>query len=154
MANDAGGIGDRRGGTSRGGRATSELVELATDECRALLASEEVGRLGVGRPQGTPLIVPVNYVVSDGAILFRTGFGTKLPALVGRPVSFQVDRFDHAARTGWCVLVTGRAEEISTRAGCDPLPDPWVADDKPYLIRISIRSLSGRRIVGPQAAEP
>ena len=100
----------------------SELVELGADECRELLASEPVGRLGVGRPQGPPLIVPVNFVVSDGAILFRTGFGTKLPALVGRSVSFQVDRFDHAERTGWCVLVAGRAEEISSRAGGDHVP--------------------------------
>lgn len=124
-----------------------ELVELDTDECLALLATEPVGRLAVSRGRGTPLVVPVNYVLVERTILFRTGFGTKLPSLGARPVSFQVDRFEPDRRQGWSVLATGQAAEISERAAGDRLPEPWVPEDKPYLIGISVRAVTGRRIV-------
>jgi nitroimidazol reductase NimA-like FMN-containing flavoprotein (pyridoxamine 5'-phosphate oxidase superfamily) len=56
-------------------RSGLQVIERA--ECLRLLATEEVGRLGVvvaGRPE----IFPVNYVVDGDEVMFRTDAGTKL----------------------------------------------------------------------------
>jgi transcriptional regulator with XRE-family HTH domain len=61
-------------GLERAARAP-ELTELSADECRALLGTHGVGRIAVTTESG-PGIVPVNYSVTDGAIVFRTASGT------------------------------------------------------------------------------
>jgi nitroimidazol reductase NimA-like FMN-containing flavoprotein (pyridoxamine 5'-phosphate oxidase superfamily) len=124
-----------------------ELIELGAEECLALLATEPVGRLAVSRGRGTPLVVPVNYVLAETVILFRTGFGTKLPSLGARPVAFEVDRFEPDRRLGWSVLASGQATEVSERTAGDRLPDPWVPEHKPYLIGITVHTITGRRII-------
>jgi hypothetical protein len=131
-----------------------QLEELDADECLRLLGTAAVGRLAVSVPTDSPLVVPVNYVLVGRTILFRSGFGTKLRALASRPVSFEVDDHDPATRTGWSVLVRGRAREARERDVDPPLPEPWVPDDKPYLVQLEIRSLTGRRIVSTRSDAP
>jgi nitroimidazol reductase NimA-like FMN-containing flavoprotein (pyridoxamine 5'-phosphate oxidase superfamily) len=128
---------------------SAHLVELAEDECLRLLATERVGRVAVSMPSDSPLVVPVNYTLTGDSILFRSGFGTKLRALASRPISFEIDGHDVATRTGWSVLVRGRAREIHSRDAEAPLPDPWLDDERPYLVRLQIRQLTGRRIERP-----
>lgn len=123
-----------------------DLEVLTEQECLQLLASHSVGRIAVSIPNDGPLVVPVNYTVGHGVILFRSAYGTKLRALPSRPVSFQVDDVDSVGRTGWSILVRGRAQEIHSRNADGPLPDPWVPDDKPYLVRLKIRAITGRRV--------
>ena len=54
-----------------------ELVRhLNEDECWALLAEKDFGRLAVSIA-GQPEIFPVNYAASDGAIYLRTAEGTE-----------------------------------------------------------------------------
>src|SRR5690242_13200475 len=89
--------------------------ELDRDTCLGLLQTRSVGRLAVTRPDGPPLLVPVNYTVLRGSIVFRTTPGTKLTRLVTEPVSFEVDEWDPEGRTGWSVVVQGLAYEASDR---------------------------------------
>ena len=80
----------------------------------------------------------MNYVLSDGTIVFRSGAGTKLRAIAPRPVSFEADGVDPGRREGWSVLVRGRAREASGRQLADLPIDPWVPDGKDHWIAIRI----------------
>jgi hypothetical protein len=126
--------------------AETILEELSHQECLDLLATRSVGRIAVAQGRQGPLVVPVNYTLDGETILFRSGYGSKLRGVVVRPVSFEVDSIDDATRTGWSVLARGRAEEIHGRHARGGPPDAWVPGDKPYLVRITIRTLTGRRI--------
>lgn len=121
------------------------LVELDRAECVALLADQRVGRFAVVDRDGLPFVVPVNYVLVDGTVLFRTRAGTKLDALRRGPVAFQVDSVDESQRIAWSVLVQGVAHEASPHdlRGADP--EPWT-DAGPHWIQIVPRFISGRRL--------
>src|SRR5882724_11761702 len=87
---------------------------LADAECRRLLATQTLGRVGI-TSGGLPCILPVCYVYDRGAIVFRTGAGTKLRAASsGDVLAFEVDSFDPVNGVGWSVLVLGRASVITT----------------------------------------
>ena len=131
----------------------SGLELMPREESLRLLASQTVGRLAfVDGDQ--PLIVPVNYALVDGLVVFRSGEGTKLETVPGAKVAFEVDQFDDASRTGWSVVVQGSAEDITedadwfaarARAGA---PETWAPGSKDHCIRIVPTRVSGRRI-GP-----
>jgi nitroimidazol reductase NimA-like FMN-containing flavoprotein (pyridoxamine 5'-phosphate oxidase superfamily) len=85
---------------------------ISRDECLALLADEEVGRLGVvigGRPE----IFPVNYVVDGDGVVFRSDAGSKLAGATGGPVVFEVDHLERATKSAWSVVLHGRADQVS-----------------------------------------
>ena len=130
----------------------SGLEVLERHECLALLAGEEVGRLGLVWG-GHPLILPVNYVLDGDTVVFRTAPGTKLDASRRTAVAFEVDRFDGATREGWSVVVQGVADEVTDFADPALLErlgrlrlDPWSEGDKPHVVRIVPRVVSGRRL--------
>src|SRR4051794_33416665 len=52
-----------------------QLVELTRDECLRLIAARRIGRLAFIHRAGLPLILPVNYVLDDDAVLIRSGPG-------------------------------------------------------------------------------
>ena len=123
---------------------------LAASECRRLLATEQIGRLGVVI-EGRPDIFPVNYTVDGDGILFRTADGSKLEGALHGPVVFEVDHLHPESRTGWSVVVHGRAERYTrfdnpTRRQTNR---PWIDSDKPHLVRLSPTSITGRRITPP-----
>ena len=122
----------------------SALEHLAPEECWRLVSGASTGRLAVALPHRSPLVVPVNYVVRNEAVLFRTDTGSKLDALRDHPVSFQVDLIDPIDRTGWSVLIRGFAHETSS---ADTDPDPWAPGRKDHWVRIQAIEITGRRIV-------
>ena len=63
--------------------ADEVVVALTEQECWDRLAGEELGRL-VTRVGDVLDIFPVNYVVDDRTLLFRTAEGSKLFELVSR----------------------------------------------------------------------
>jgi nitroimidazol reductase NimA-like FMN-containing flavoprotein (pyridoxamine 5'-phosphate oxidase superfamily) len=129
---------------------------MTRDECLALLATEEVGRLAVTVGH-RPDVVPVNYVLDGDGVVIRTAEGTKLQAAEGAPVAFEIDEVDRATRTGWSVVVHGVAHEVRSlgndelTARLDALElHPWAGGRKPFLLRIAPISITGRRIApGP-----
>lgn len=129
----------------------ADVAELSEDECWALLGATEVGRLAVclGRH---PEIFPVNFIVDDASIVFRTAEGTKLAgAVLGEAVAFEIDGYDAAAGEAWSVVAKGQATEIETMDelfAADDLPlFPWHASPKPRYVRIRPGELTGRRFV-------
>jgi nitroimidazol reductase NimA-like FMN-containing flavoprotein (pyridoxamine 5'-phosphate oxidase superfamily) len=125
------------------------VEELVTDECWRLLERHEVGRLAVS-VSDRPDIFPVNYVVDQGGIVFRTGPGTKLAASVlGRGVAIEIDGYDPIAGEAWSVVVKGTArmiEHMIEYFEAEDLPlFPWHAAPKPDIVRIEADEVTGRR---------
>jgi hypothetical protein len=122
---------------------------LEEDECWRLLGSQQVGRLAV-TAAGEQEIFPVNHVVQGRSLMFRTAEGTKLAAVVVSPmVAFEVDGYDPEANEAWSVVVKGQAERLE-RFGdiytAEELPlFPWHTAPKPFFVRISPQSVTGRR---------
>ena len=131
--------------------ARVRVDELSREELIELLQLHSyVGRVGF-LVDGELFVLPVNYLAEDDAIFFCTSVGTKLSALRGgTKVAFEVDEsrvFDHA---GWSVLVHGTSEEVSNPEELDRLRrgplKSWAVPSSEHWIRISIASVSGRRI--------
>jgi nitroimidazol reductase NimA-like FMN-containing flavoprotein (pyridoxamine 5'-phosphate oxidase superfamily) len=126
----------------------ASLQELTRSECLELAADRRIGRLAVAMREGSPLVVPVNYVLDGEVVIFRTAPGSKLTALGERPVSFQVDEIDIAHRTGWSVLIQGVAIEMSAPPVGTEI-ESWAPGDKDHWVRIIPASITGRRIAVP-----
>jgi nitroimidazol reductase NimA-like FMN-containing flavoprotein (pyridoxamine 5'-phosphate oxidase superfamily) len=146
------------------GEQRPELQELSADDCYRLLATQQIGRLGVNA-EHYPLIFPVNYVLDrSGVIVIRTGAGTKLVAADHANVTFEVDEIDQRTRSGWSVLVRGLAEEVTSEHKLELIErtqasgvEPWAPGDRGHWLRLIPHAISGRRIVPgelPAAFEP
>jgi uncharacterized protein len=127
------------------------LELLSEDDAWALLASGEIGRVGI-TIGALPAIFPVNYRVIDGAIVFRTAPGSKLSAAAeGAVVAFEVDDYQLADRSGWSVLVVGRSEVShdldDVFKALDARLEPLAGGRRCALVRIEPTFISGRRIV-------
>lgn len=127
------------------------LEVLTREECLTLIRGAPVGRVGVV-VGGVPVVVPVNFALLDDDVVFRTGTGAKLVAAVTRSaVSFEVDAVDPLTHSGWSVLITGGASEITRpdqRAAAATLAlESWIPGRERY-IRIRTESVSGRRLAG------
>jgi uncharacterized protein len=129
-----------------------EGLELLTeDQARGLLATGEIGRVGI-TIGALPAIFPVNYRLIDGSIVFRTAPGSKMSAAAeGAVVAFEVDDYQLADRSGWSVLAVGRAEVIHDLVMASKLRDaqlePLADGSRTAIVRIEPTFLSGRRIV-------
>jgi nitroimidazol reductase NimA-like FMN-containing flavoprotein (pyridoxamine 5'-phosphate oxidase superfamily) len=130
------------------------MEHLSERDCWVLLENAAIGRIGV-LVDSAPEIYPVNFVVDDRTIVFRTERGQKVRGLDRSPsVCFEVDRFDEATSTGWSVLVKGRAHEVVARADERHLLSLdlqyWGLGPKPIWIRIDPAEVTGRRISRPE----
>jgi nitroimidazol reductase NimA-like FMN-containing flavoprotein (pyridoxamine 5'-phosphate oxidase superfamily) len=126
------------------------LTELSVTECRALLSTHGVGRIAVPTVSG-PVVVPVNYSVVDGAIVFRTEPGATPAQASGCQVAFEVDRIDDAFSRGWSVLVRGHARTVTDPDDVRRLADrargaPWAGGHRSQWVRIDPLVITGRRI--------
>jgi nitroimidazol reductase NimA-like FMN-containing flavoprotein (pyridoxamine 5'-phosphate oxidase superfamily) len=127
-----------------------ELVELTVEECRTRLATHGVGRLAVITAEG-PVVVPVNYSVIDGAVVFSTALDGVLAQAVGTQVALEVDRIDEAFSHGWSVLVRGRARAVSDPDAARALTDraystPWAGGRRDLWVRLDADGITGRMI--------
>jgi uncharacterized protein len=126
----------------------SPVEELSLDECWALLEHEEFGRLAY-RLVDEVHLVPINYVVDRGALLFRTASGNKLlAAALHSDVAFEIDwRDDHAA---WSVVVRGQLHRLGEGEAhrVDSLPlRHWVPTLKFDVVELVPSSVTGRRFL-------
>lgn len=132
-------------------QAESQTEVLRVHECWKYLRSTSVGRLAVVK-NGEPEIFPVNYLPEDGTVLFQTGPGTKLDAVLGGvPVVMEADGFNTYGTISWSVVVKGHPEPVSSReeilAAVGQGLSPWEPGEKDYLVRITPTEISGRRFV-------
>ena len=136
----------------------SGLEILVEDECRALLARAVIGRV-VFTHQALPAVQPVNFVVGGRDIVFKTSRTSRLAtAAADTVVAFEIDDFDIAARTGWSVVVVGRARRVTAPgqlAALEALPlHSWAPGVRDVFIRIRSDLVTGRRIRGTGAPAP
>jgi nitroimidazol reductase NimA-like FMN-containing flavoprotein (pyridoxamine 5'-phosphate oxidase superfamily) len=131
----------------------SALQILDADECYRLLATQQIGRLGVNA-EHYPLIFPVNYAIDRDVIVIRTGEGTMLSAADHANVTFEVDEIDPRTLSGWSVLVRGLAEEVVSEHGAEMIgrtkaagAEPWAPGDRGRWIRLIPHGITGWRIV-------
>lgn len=129
------------------------VTVLSEDENWNLLGSVALGRL-VTNFAGEPEIFPVNFVVQDRTVLFRTAEGTKLfSAVANHAVVFEVD--DHNLIEGWSVIVRGRARLLKADADIQRAERaqllPWTATLKAHYVRITPAEITGRHFrFGPE----
>lgn len=122
---------------------------LTDDECWELLRTATVGRLAVD-VGGRPDIYPINFVIDEGTIVFRTGAGTKLAAAaLMHHVAFEIDGYHPTDRTAWSVVIKGWADQVERMDAvfeAEELPlYPWAAHPKPNFVKITPHEVTGRR---------
>jgi nitroimidazol reductase NimA-like FMN-containing flavoprotein (pyridoxamine 5'-phosphate oxidase superfamily) len=89
------------------------LITLSRDECFRLLTTVPVGRVGL-TIDAIPVVLPVNFALLDGDIVFRTVVGTKFHvASTDTVLAFEVDHYEANGASGWSVLVQGRSRVIT-----------------------------------------
>jgi uncharacterized protein len=126
---------------------------LGPDRCLELLASCQVETVGTSM-SALPVMLPVNYIVFDDDVLFRTAAGTKLDAEVrGSVVAFEVDSYDPDGGAGWSVLLVGKASEINHQVKLERAKGAgmsrWPGAEGPlHYVHIKAERISGRQF-GP-----
>ncbi len=123
---------------------------LSRPECRELLASVSIGRLGYV-DDGWPVIVPVNYTIDSGDVFVRSMPGAKLEAARrGDVVCLEADSFDHESKSGWSVVVHGPLEVVSDpqtlRVAWSQELAPWIDSASWQWLRLRSLSMTGRRV--------
>jgi len=134
--------------------AESALEVLGEEESWHLLASADLGRLAVSIDGGVD-VFPINYVVADRVIFFRTAPGSKLMDLTRHPiVALETDGTHNRRR--WSVVVKGSAvrlgsdEEIEA-SGVLTLHS-LVPTEKWNYVRITVSSITGRQFTSSRQA--
>ncbi|WP_423822659.1 pyridoxamine 5'-phosphate oxidase family protein [Salinisphaera sp. SPP-AMP-43] len=121
------------------------ITELDEATCRQLLASHRVGRIAINA-EPSPEVLPVDYALRSDGLIFHSGLGTKQAAAArGQAATFQVDGVDMARRAGWSVMVRGRLV-ITDESESPELPEPLPGGERPYVVHLSLDTISGRRI--------
>lgn len=128
----------------------AHLRTLAREECLELLQQVVVGRIGYVT-DGIAIILPVNFTVLDGDIVFCTAKGSTLRwlSLRGR-LSFQADASTWVDREGWSVLIHGVAREVTDPSELEMLRQgtlrSWLRSPAEHWVRIRIETISGRAL--------
>ena len=141
-----------------------KMYELDEDVCRQMLARSTFGRVAFGVGDEGLSILPVNYLYSDGAVLFRTQPGSALDRLgEGRAVAFETDHADPVAESGWSILVRGMATHLRDperiAAVADSAVRPWAPGRRDRWVEIHVEQITGRiirrhRLVSDGQREP
>ena len=96
------------------------------------------------------MVLPVNFRFDGAQVLFRTAAGTKLDAATDHAVvAFEADEIDPATETGWSVVVTGMAREVTDPVELAAAParlTRWASGDGDRVVSIRADLVSGRRI--------
>jgi nitroimidazol reductase NimA-like FMN-containing flavoprotein (pyridoxamine 5'-phosphate oxidase superfamily) len=128
---------------------TDVIQNLSDEESLELLATKTFGRLVVRRKDDMDLF-PLNYLVHEGEIYFRTAEGSKLFSLtLNNDVLFEADNVDADSQEAWSVVVKGTARTLSSNAeieAADQLPlKPWLPTLKYNYVVVSPNEISGRK---------
>ncbi len=124
----------------------ARYAELDPEECWELIGPAPVGRLVWQGEEGLS-VATLNFAVDRGSILIRTiAYGSIARECDDSPVAFQVDHADEATRTGWSVLMRGRAHvEYGETVPIDTI-DAWPEGSRLLAVRVVADRVSGRRL--------
>ena len=131
------------------------LEQLSEEESLRLAAGAVVGRIGFTGRYG-PVVLPVNFKLIDGSVVFRTDGKSSLDEDLRTGitdaeyrVAFEIDQIDETERTGWSVMIQGAAHYLKDqeeRTAATAGIDPWAGGDKDVYISIRPALVTGRRI--------
>ncbi len=128
--------------------------ELDADACLSLISGEPVGRVAL-TARALPVVLPVNFGLLEGDIVWRSAQGTKLnAAAAGFVVAFEVDRLQPDRREGWSVMIQGLAHVITDSAELDEAKrlgiESWALDGvADRYVRLVPNIVTGMRIRHP-----
>ncbi|MFC4463930.1 pyridoxamine 5'-phosphate oxidase family protein [Streptomyces xiangluensis] len=131
---------------------------LDRQESLRLLAKVPVGRVVYTR-QALPAVLPINFSLdTDASVLLRTSPDSDLVrAIDGVVVAFEADEFDAATRSGWSVVVTGRATVVTDPDEHERLsqadPTSWMPLRDPVFVRIESEMVTGRGLRGTRGTQ-
>ena len=141
--------------------AGSEAIVEALDEqeCLSLIAGGGVGRIGYSSRFG-PAVLPVNYALYEGTIVFRTDLHSPMVADLRTGiadaeynVAFEIDQLQPVTQEGWSVLVQGSAHFVDSEEELAPIArlgvQAWAGGPKDQFLRIVPTHITGRRISRP-----
>jgi nitroimidazol reductase NimA-like FMN-containing flavoprotein (pyridoxamine 5'-phosphate oxidase superfamily) len=131
------------------------IEELDEDTCLQLISRGGIGRIAYTSRFGL-VVLPVNYKVHVGAVVFRTAEHGPLDedlrtGIDGAEykVAFEIDDIDLANRQGWSVLIQGPAHHVAmaerdaaVQAGVQAL----APGERELFVRIAPSRITGRRI--------
>ncbi|MFD3730901.1 pyridoxamine 5'-phosphate oxidase family protein [Streptomyces sp. NPDC058632] len=126
---------------------------LGRPECLRLLAEVPVGRVVYTR-QALPAVLPVDFSLDpDGSVLLSTSRDSDLVrAIDGVVVAFEADDFQPERRSGWSVVITGRAAVVTEPVEHERLlrtaPDTRMPMRDGVFVRIEAGMVSGRELTG------
>lgn len=133
------------------------VVEILGEaECLPLIAGGGVGRIGYASRFG-PTVLPVNYHLYEGTIVFRTGLHSSMVADLRTGiadaeynVAFEIDQMQPGTQEGWSVLIQGAAHFVDSEEELAPIAglgvQAWPGGAKEQFIRIIPTHITGRRI--------
>ncbi len=131
------------------------LESLSEEECLALLAHVQYGRMAVVTADGRPEIFPVNFVLHDRTVVIVTGSAVLESWAPLGHVAFEADSIDPASHEGWDVVVTGEGADISDAVDHLSLlargerVEQWAPGKKDHWISIVNPRFNGRRLYKP-----
>ncbi|GAA4502900.1 hypothetical protein GCM10023191_055090 [Actinoallomurus oryzae] len=157
---ESGGASERESG---GGAPVPEALDEA--ECLRLISPGGIGRLAYLGRYG-PTILPVNYRLYEGTIVFRTAHDSPTDedlrtgiADADYKVAFEIDELRPETREAWSVLIQGSVRHVESeneRASVrESGVEPWAGGARELYLRIQPTRITGRRIGGkpPAAAD-
>ncbi|NKQ52473.1 pyridoxamine 5'-phosphate oxidase family protein [Amycolatopsis sp. K13G38] len=121
------------------------LTELSREEALELLRGVGLGRI-VFTEDALPAIRPVNHLVDGDAVVIRSHTGAALTSSVNTVVAYEADDIDPKEHTGWSVIVTGIAREVTDPAAVErykSLLRPWVDRHMDRVLRIHPTFVTG-----------
>jgi hypothetical protein len=127
----------------------SALHVLTPDECWRLLGQTVLGRLGAIEGEGVD-IFPINFLVKQQVIYFRSAPGSKLAAITASPlVAIEADGI--VSRFRWSVVVKGHATRVNSDAEIEDSGvlglHSLVPTEKWNYVRVDPVTVTGRRFL-------
>jgi nitroimidazol reductase NimA-like FMN-containing flavoprotein (pyridoxamine 5'-phosphate oxidase superfamily) len=131
------------------------IEELDQDTCLQLISQGGIGRIAYTSRSGLA-VLPVNYTLHDGAVVFRTAEHGPLDedlrtGIEGAEykVAFEIDEIDLDKHQGWSVLIQGPAHHVTAAerdAALQAGVVPWAPGERELFVRIIPSRITGRRI--------
>ena len=92
-------------------------------------------------------MVPVNFVLTGGRVHIRTAAYSALARECDDSlVAFEVDEFDADSRSGWSVLMRGRAHLASGARRRRPSRTSGPPEPAACSVTVDVEEISGRRV--------